>query len=48
MLQRMLDVYHSLGILYDLKFNPVKTVCGVIGVADTLRLAHVSLSLMFH
>ena len=44
-LHRMLEVCHSIGILHDLKFNPVKTVFGVISVADTSRLTHVSLSL---
>ena len=47
MLQRMLDVCHFFGILYDLKFNPVETIRGVFGVADTSRLARVS-SLIFH
>ena len=44
MLQRMLDVCNSIGMFYDLKFNLVQTVCGVFGVTDTSRLAHVTLS----
>jgi hypothetical protein len=42
-LQNMLDVCCNIGILFDLVFNPTKTVCGVFGLCSTSGLANLNL-----
>ncbi len=38
-LQLMLDVYCTVGIKYDLSFNPSKSLCSVFGICETNSLA---------
>ena len=44
MLQQMLDLRCEVGKLYDLLFNPSKTVCGVFGLHSTEHIKCISLA----
>src|SRR5690349_5328199 len=44
MLQLMLDVCCDTGMLYDLMFNPSKTMCGIVGVSLSQHVNCLSLS----
>ena len=44
MLQQMLDLRCEVGKLYDLLFNPFKTLCGVFGLHSTEHIKFVSLA----
>jgi hypothetical protein len=40
----MLNICYDTGVVYDLLFNPAKTVCGVFGLPFGAKLALLSLS----
>ena len=44
MVQQMLDLWCEVGKLYDLLFNPSKTVCGAFGLHSTKHIKYVSLA----